>query len=87
MPEADGHCSVVHELMKESSSYKGRGKIICTGDSLKSILLTCTAFSGVYKKTSPLLLEYMCVISSRMFLSLVLYGLLRKDLNWNPLHN
>lgn len=51
-------------IMKGSSSYKGREKIVCTGDSLKSVLLTCTALSGVIKKTSPLLLEYVCVISS-----------------------
>lgn len=74
-------------FMKGSSCYKGRGKIICTGDNLKSVLLTCTALSGVIKKTSPLLLEYRCVISSSMFPSLVLYSLLRKDLNWDPFHN
>lgn len=74
-------------FMKGSSSYKGRRKIVCTGDSLKSVLLTCTASSGVIKKTSPLLLECMCVISSSMFPSLLLYGLLRKDPNWHPSHN
>lgn len=74
-------------FMKGCSSYKGRAKIVCTGDSLKSVLLTCTALSAVIKKTSPLLLEYMCVISSSMFPSLLLYGLLRKDPNWNPFHN
>lgn len=74
-------------FMKGFSNYKGIGKIVCTVGSLKSVLLTCTALSGVIKKTSPLLLEFMYVINSSMFPCLVLYGLLRKDLNWNPFRN
>lgn len=48
-------------FMKGSSSYKGRGKIVCTGDSLKSLLLTCTAFVRCHKKNQSLASRiYVC---------------------------